>query len=449
MIHGKKTICAAVVLMAAVTTGALAENPYQVAWTRQLGTSRYDVGYGVSVDSSGNAYVAGYTDRGLDGNTSAGIEDMFLTKYDTDGTKQWTRQLGTGSDDRGQGVSVDSSGNAYVTGYTGGGLDGNTNAGGDDMFLTKYDTDGTKQWTRQLGTGDYDYGQGVSVDSSGNAYVTGYTWGSLDGNISAGGRDMFLTKHDTDGTKQWTRQLGTGNSDYGMGVSVDSSGNAYVAGYTYGDLDGNTGAGGGDMFLTKYDTDGTKQWTEQLGANGSDAGRGVSVDSSGNAYVTGYTNRGLDGNTHAGDSDMFLTKYDTDGTKQWTRQLGTSGRNHGNGVSVDSSGNAYVAGYTWGGLDGNTSAGGWDMFLTKYDTDGTKQWTEQLGTVDQDIGRGVSVDSSGNAYVTGYTYGDLDGNTNAGSTDMFLTKYEVPEPATMAILALGGIGILRRRKCRK
>jgi len=414
-----------------------------VEWTRQLGTASDDKGLGVSVDGSGNAYVTGLTVGGLDGNTSAGSADMFLTKYDTAGTKQWTQQLGTAAPDWGYGVSVDGSGNAYVTGLTEGGLDGNTSAGNYDMFLAKYDTAGTKQWTQQLGTYYWERGSDVSIDGSGSVYVTGVTEGGLDGNTSAGSADMFLTKYDTAGTKQWTEQLGTTVEDYGGDVSVDGSGNAYVTGHTYGGLDGNTSAGYFDMFLTKYDTAGTKQWTQQLGTADRDVGLGVSIDGSGNAYVTGYTRGGLDGNTSAGDVDVFLTKYDTAGTKQWTQQLGTVGQDVGYGVSVDGSGNAYVTGSTRGGLDGNTSAGDLDMFLTKYDTAGTKQWTQQLGTAVEDHGRGVSVDGSGNAYVTGYTYGSLDGNTSAGDYDMFLTKIStVPEPGSIALLLCGAVGLL-------
>ena len=308
------------------------------------------------------------------------------------------------------------------------------------------------EWTRQLGTAGNDSGSGVSVDGSGSAYVTGFTYGGLDGNTNTGGYDMFLTKYDTDGAKLWTRQLGSSSNDVGNGVSVDGNGNAYVTGWTEGGLDGNTNAGSpyADMFLSKYDTDGAKLWTKQLGTNATDCGWGVSVDGSGNAYVTGVTHGGLDSNTNAGNVDMFLTKYDPDGAKLWTKQLGTTSSDYGWGVSVDGSGNAYVTGSTWGGLDGNTNAGMQDIFLTKYDTDGTKLWTEQLGSSRKDVGTGVSVDSSGNAYVTGYTYGGLDGNTNAGSDDMFLVKISaIPEPGSVAMLVgIGLVGLLyRKRKC--
>ena len=130
---------------------------------------------------------------------------ISCSKSSDDGSKStdtttWTKQLGASSDDWGYGVTIDSLGNIigniYVTGRTGGGLDGNTNSGETDIFLVKYNSSGTKQWTKQLGTSYNDYGQGVTTDSSGNIYVTGYTnGGGLDGNTNLGGRDIFLVKY--------------------------------------------------------------------------------------------------------------------------------------------------------------------------------------------------------------------------------------------------------------
>jgi hypothetical protein len=96
------------------------------------------------------------------------------------------------------------------------------------------------------------------VDSSDNIYVTGYTY-ALDGNSSSGGYDLFVVKYNSSGTKQWTKQLGSSSSDYAKGVAVDSSGNVYAAGYTEGELDGNTNAGQKDVFLVKYNSSGVKQ----------------------------------------------------------------------------------------------------------------------------------------------------------------------------------------------
>jgi len=175
---------------------------FTILFTQQLGTSASDAGYGVTVDSSDNIYVTGYTAGGLDGNTNSGDNDIFLVKYNSSGVKQWTQQLGTSTDDLGYGVAVDSSDNIYLTGWTQGGLDGNTNAGGQDIFLVKYNSSGTKQWAQQLGSTSHEVGYGVTVDSSDNIYVTGTTYGGLDGNTNSGNLDIFLVKFNSDGVKQ-------------------------------------------------------------------------------------------------------------------------------------------------------------------------------------------------------------------------------------------------------
>ena len=128
-------------------------------WTKQYGTDRYDEARGVATDSSGNVYVVGGTKGNLNGISNSGRTDAFVIKFNSSDTKQWTKQLGTSSTDSANGVVTDSSGNVYVAGGTYGGLDGNTNAGNSDLFVVKYNSSGTKQWTKQLGSSsrDYDY----------------------------------------------------------------------------------------------------------------------------------------------------------------------------------------------------------------------------------------------------------------------------------------------------
>jgi len=111
--------------------------------------------------------------------------------------------------------------------------------------------------------------------------------------------------------------------------------------------------------------------TYQLATN--DYANGVATDSSGNVYVTGGTKGGLDGNTSAGNTDLFVVKYNSSGTKQWTKQLGSSSDDYANGIVTDSSGSVYISGTPYGGLDGNTSAGSADLFVVKYNSSGTKQ----------------------------------------------------------------------------
>ena len=301
-------------------------------WTKQLGASSRtfgDSGFGVTPDSSGNIYLSGHTWRSnLDGKIDNSPRfrtetDLFLIKFNSSGTKKWTKQLKTPASDRCGAVTTDSSGNIYMTGNTLGGLNGYL-IGGSDLFLIKFNSSGKRQWTKQLGTSDNDWGRGVTTDSSDNIYVSGITWGGLGGKKHEGKSDIFLIKFNSSGTKQWIRQFGTSGLDWGTdsciqagkGVTTDSSDNIYLTGRTPGGLDGNTSSGGKDIFLVKYNSIGTKQWTKQLGTSDNDSGESVTTDSSGNIYVTGTTQGGLDGNTNSGKDDIFLVKYKSSGTKQ-------------------------------------------------------------------------------------------------------------------------------------
>ena len=212
--------------------------------------------------------MAGNTNGGLDGNTLTGTSDFFVTKYNSSGVKQYTKQLGVSTKfTTGLGVATDTSGNVYVAGYTSGNLDGNTLIGTQDFFVTKYDSSGVKQFTKQLGVIPADISRGdtggtsVTTDVGGNVYVSGYTFGSLDGNTITGSRDFFVTKYNSSGVKQYTKQLGVaGFVTQGLGVATDVSGNVFVTGYTSGGLDGNTNAGSSfDFFVTKYNSSGVKQ----------------------------------------------------------------------------------------------------------------------------------------------------------------------------------------------
>jgi hypothetical protein len=413
-------------------------------WTRLLGSTATDVANGVAIDSNNNVYITGYTGSSLDGETNAGDLDAFLAKYESDGTKVWTRLLGTVTTetnnitDLASGVAIDSNNNVYITGQTAGALDGETNAGGNDAFLAKYDSAGTKVWTRLLGSGGNEVAFSVAIDSNNNVYVTGYTTSPvLDNQTNTGNFDIFLAKYDSTGTKVWTKLLGTVTtetnniSELALGVAIDSSNNVYITGWTAGSLvEGQTNAGGNDAFLAKYDSAGNTEWIRQFGSGGSDIGRKVAFDSNNNVYIVGNTTGSLvEGQTNAGSNDAFLAKYDSAGNTEWIRQFGSSGSDTIYGVAIDSNNNVYITGLTAGSLDNETNAGGNDAFLAKYDSDGTKVWTKLLGTSANDHSNGVAIYSNNTVYITGRTGGDLDGETNAGGdSSAFLSKYNIPTP---------------------
>jgi len=391
-------------------------------WIKQFGTADDESAVGIAVDSAGNSYVTGYTYGDLDG-TNIGVEDIFIAKYDTSGNQIWIKQFGSADGDIAIGIAVDSVGNSYITGYTYGDLAG-TNVGKRDIFIAKYGTSGNQVWIKQFGSADADFGYGITVDSAGNSYVTGSTsW------------DIFIAKYDTSGNQIWIKQFGSANPDFGYGIAVDSAGNSYVTGFTAGDLSGTGNARRKDAFVIKHDTFGNQIWVVQFGSAADDEGYGIAVDSAGNSYITGYTDGNLAG-TNIGYSDIFIAKYDTLGNQIWIKQFGSATDDFGYGIAMDSADNSYVTGYTSGDLAG-TSLGKNDIFIAKYNTDGTL-WVKQFGSTDDDEGYGIAVDSAGNNYVTGTTSGDLAG-TNIGYSDIFIAKnYESSPQSSGVTYSLGG-----------
>ncbi|MFQ6129495.1 MAG: SBBP repeat-containing protein [Candidatus Hadarchaeaceae archaeon] len=401
----------------------------EIGWTRQFGTSAFVSAWRVAVDTSGSVYVVGETRGALPGQSSLGGSDVFVRKYDGSGSELWTRQFGTFFDDFIFGVVVDAYGSVYVAGETLGALPGQSSLGGGDAFVRKYNDSGNEVWTRQFGSSTYDYAEGVAVDASGNVYVAGETLGALPGQSSSGGQDVFVRKYDGSGSELWTRQFGTSALVSVWRVAVDSSGNIYVAGETKGALPGQISSGGWDVFIRKYDGSGSEFWTRQFGTYDNDYAPGMAVDASGNVYAAGYTGGALPGQSSPGGGDAFVRKYDGSGSELWTRQFGSFDYDYAEGVAFDASGNIYVAGLTSGALPEQSSLGGGDAFVRKYDDSGSELWTKQFGSSDYDKAYDVAVDTSNNVYVVGQTYGALPGQTSSGGVDAFLVKFVQPTTA--------------------
>jgi len=279
-------------------------------WSQRFGGSNNDYGSSVSVDSSGNVYITGYfnsttIDFGGGAITNAGLTDIFLGKFDNNGNHLWSKRFGGSSSDVGNSVSVDSSGNVYITGnfesstidFGGGEL---KNAGNADIFLARFDSNRNHLWSKRFGGRSDDGGHSVSVDSLGNVYITGgfrsstidFGRGELK-NAIAGFADIFLAKFDSNGNHLWSKRFGGSDWDYGSSVSVDSSGNVYITGDFLSstiDFGGGalTNAGHSDIYLAKFDSNGNHLWSKRFGGSGGDYGQSVSVDSSGNVYGAGY-----------------------------------------------------------------------------------------------------------------------------------------------------------------
>lgn len=371
-----------------------------------FGSSGHDYGNDVTLTKLGSLFAVGETSGSLDG-SNQGSNDAFVRRYDREGGVVWRRQFGTAQYDSAQGVATDASANAYVVGYTYGSLAGSR--GQADAFIRKYNKSGSAIWTRQFGTSEYDYAYGVTTDSSGNAYVVGSTAGSLAA-TNSGSDDAFIRKYNPSGTVLWTRQFTFSDYTVSQGVAVDGGGAVYVAGYTSG-LDSSG-------FVRKLSSAGSTVWTKILD-NGSDeyvmdvTARGSYI------YVTGFTYGSYAG-PNLGGSDAFIRRYNSSGTNLWTRQFGSSGYEQARGVGIDSSGNAYVTGETDGALSG-TNLGGSDIFIRKYSSSGGVSWTKQFGSSAYDSAGDVATYSSSESYLIGSTSSTIAG-TNHGGSDAFLRR---------------------------
>ncbi len=298
-------------------------------------------------------------------------------------------------------VATDAAGNVFLTGDTGLALapaEGNKKAGSTDIFVASYDPTGHERWTRQLGGPtimEHAAGNGVATDGAGNVYVTGFTEGVLDGKprtVAAGGA-AFLLSYDGAGNLRWLRQLSASGS--GLGVATDGAGNVVVVGWAVGSI-GDPAAGVNGSFVASFDGDGNLRWVRGPG------GASVATDRAGNIYVAGTTSGELANRNPCSVSDAFLVSYDSAGNQRWLRQPGSPRWSTGDGVATDGSGNVFLVGRSGVGPDGEVVEGGpAAFFLMKFDSVGSRAWTRLPGPNVSGFASGVATEGAGGVYVAG------------------------------------------------
>jgi len=331
-------------------------------WIATLGDASTNYGLGVAVDSSGNVYVVGRSQV-------SSIDDIQLAKYNNAGAIQWQRSLGGTGYQIGQAIVVDAASNVYVAGFY--------SSAPYDMMLAKYDTSGAIQFQKLIsqtsGTGSQ-IANDIVLDSSGNIYLCG----------NEDNQYIQTVKLDSTGTVLWDKRLGkSSGQNYGQGIAIDASGNLFVVGYT-----GDTSPA--NLVILKYNNSGVLQWQRILGDSISTTGSKVCVDSSGNLYVVGVSILSPFGS-------VIIVKYDTSGTLQWQRTVTDPWGNTGYDITIDTDNNLYVVGI------GTYATSNQTFLILKYNSSGTIQWQRSLksNSSTRNEGYGITVDTSGNFYITG------------------------------------------------
>ena len=323
-------------------------------------------------------------------------------------------------------------------------------------------------WVKQAGGGNHDYGEGVAAFPDGSSVVTGYfqfiaTFGFGESNettlTSPGGEDVFVARYNANGTLAWAKRAGGANRALGTGIAAFPDGSLIVTGYfegsaTFGPGESGvttlTSAGLNDVFVARYNANGTLAWAKRAGGSGYDAGRSIAALVDGSLVVTGNFEgsatfgpgeSGVTTLTSAGGTDAFVARYNADGTLALAKRAGGSSNDQGQGIAVFPDGSFVVTGRfedsaTFGlgesGVTTLTSAGLYDVFAARYSANGTLEWAKRAGGSDLDMGQGIAAFSDGSLVVTGhfmgsatFGYGEINATTLTAIFlyDVFVARY--------------------------
>ena len=455
-------------------------------YSTYIGGSTIQTGYGIGVDTLGNAYITGMTESadftstlGAYQTSLSGISDVFVSKLNPTGTAfVFSTFIGGSSADAGLSISVDALGDSYITGETGSfdyditpGAFQTTSGGGTNTFITKLNPNGTALvYSTYLGGSTEDIGLGIAVDNIGNAYITGKTH-STDYPVTAGAfQPFFVGSYDVIVTKlnplgssliYSTYMGGSCGDDIGYSIAVNNFGEAYITGSTvcYGNFITSgvhsSGAGGSDVFVTKLNSSGSSRiYSTCLGGSGSfvnSFGYGIAIDTLGNAYVTGSTEANnfditsgayqtIKGDTLLNEAFVFKLNP-TASSLVYSTFLGGNDNDIGNGIAIDKYGSVYVTGFTQSTNFPTTSSafqivndGSFDVFVSKLNISGSfLEYSTYIGGSAYDNARAIAIEKSGNAYITGSTNssnyditpGVIQTVYSGGGSDCFVSKIDI------------------------
>ncbi len=396
------------------------------AWSKPYGDEWYKLAAGIAVDTQGASVVTGTFTRDIDFGggplTSAGTNDIYVAKIDSNGNTIWSRRFGGTGDDRSTAIATDSAGNIVVTGMVSDTIDFGggpfVTSGVWDVFVLKLDANGNHVWSKRFGDESQQEGHAVAFDAAGNILFAGMSWGAIDfggGPLTSSEHAGFVAKLDSAGNHVWSKRVGTSVRSNAIGLAAGPAGEVFVSGTCEGvtDLGAGPAAGYGerDGFLLALDASGQHQWSKKWGVvNGYQSGVAVKVDAAGDVVVTG----GATGRTDFGTGvlpengllDIIVGKFSPSGTPIFARRFGSPRNDHPFAIATDASNNVFVTGYHSGPMAFGTgtvpfAGGSENAFVLELSPSGTPLWSKGFSSSSRARGQGIGVDSLGSVLLTG------------------------------------------------
>ncbi|MBO3098948.1 SBBP repeat-containing protein [Gelidibacter pelagius] len=459
----------------------------ELDWLIPMGTVGRESGNSIVTDVEGNVYTVGYFENTIDFDpgedtynlTSAGFFDIFIQKLNSKGEFLWAKRIGSATGDEANDITIDTSGNLYITGMFAETVDFDPGEGTfnlttgtgtpytQNIFVLKLDADGNFIWAKHMVGDRFSRANSITTDTNDNILMTGGFSGTVDFDpgestvnlTSFGGDDIFILKLDSNGNLIWVKQMGGASTAIGYSIATDANDNVFTTGYFWETVDFDPGEGtvnltskgDSDIFVQKLNADGNLLWVKQMGSETADRGNALTVDLDGNVYITGSFSdtadfdpgAGTTNLTSAGASDIFIQKLDTNGDLLWVKQIGGPRPDMGNSVKTDDSGNVYILGNFGETVDfdpgeGITNLTGDlnDMFILKLRSDGDFMWAKHSygGRAYWTRAKSIAIDNSDIIYCTGDFEGRVDFNpsgseyllTAEGYWDIFILKFSTP-----------------------
>lgn len=455
-------------------------------WLISGGGPLSDKATSIACDTNGNTYITGYfNEEATFGSfyipmVNPSSKEIFVAKIDSQGNYLWVKSGENYFDDRGLGICLDSTGNAFITGTCWGGLNFgslsvyNSSAYTDQIFVLKLDSDGNEIWLKNAGVDEPgypyndDHGFDIASGNNGDIFVTGFlsnqepsahfaVFDNIQVSVPPFDSLAFIAKLSNAGVWQWVKTNGGVNGYRDNRIAVDDENNVYITGGFEGTKTFGTttlsSSGSSDIYVVKYDDQGNFIFAKNAGGPLEDRGNDIAFDHDNHLYVTGEfkAKAAFDSDTINNygsdeDRDIFVARMSKTGAWEWAKKAGSnSGGDRGNGIVVNNTGNIFVTGQFkdsakfGGSLEINSGTDSIQVFIAAIDSLGKWRWVIQGGGPDTDRGNSIACDQDCNVYVDGFYSNTIFFNTStissAGGKDAFTLKirnacfdYVSPEP---------------------